>query len=155
MTAAAPLVIGYGNVLRRDDGLGPRAVAMLRADPRMAGVTLLERHQLTPDLVLDIHAADLVILIDATLDAPAGVITSAPLGEAVSRGSAWSHHVEPATLVALAAELYGEVPPVMCLSVGILSVDAGESLSPTVAAAMPRLVDAVANILSSRTLAHA
>jgi hydrogenase maturation protease len=152
---AGPLVIGYGNALRCDDGLGPRAVAMLQADRRLAGVTLLARHQLTPDLVLDIHQADFVILIDATHDAPAGVITSAPLGDVRSGGSAWSHHVDPATLVALAGELYGQVPVVVTISVGIGTVDAGEVLSPPVAAAMPRLVDTVASILAARALTHA
>jgi hydrogenase maturation protease len=149
------LVIGYGNALRCDDGLGPRAVAMLEADPRLAGVTLLARHQLTPDLVLDIHQADFVILIDATHDAPAGVITSAPIGDGRAGGSAWSHHVDPATLVALAAELYGQVPVVISVSVGIGSVDAGEDLSPPVTAAMPRLVETVASIVAARALTHA
>jgi hydrogenase maturation protease len=150
-----PLVIGYGNALRCDDGLGPRAVAMLQADPRLARVTLLARHQLTPDLVVDIHQADFVILIDATHDAPAGVITSAPLDHVRSGGSAWSHHVDPATLVALAAELYGQVPVVVMVSVGVESVDDGEALSPPVAAAMPRLVDTVVSILTARALTHA
>ena len=35
--SAGVLVIGYGNGLRGDDGLGPEVVDALRADPRLAG----------------------------------------------------------------------------------------------------------------------
>jgi hypothetical protein len=47
------------------------------------------------------------------------------------------------------------VPVVITVSVGIGSVDAGEDLSPPVAAAMPRLVETVADILAARALTHA
>ncbi|MEP7055497.1 MAG: hydrogenase maturation protease [Actinomycetota bacterium] len=72
---AGPLVVGYGNPLRSDDGLGWHAAETLGSDPRLDGVLVLQRHQLTPELALDISAATVVVLVDATSAAPAGTVT--------------------------------------------------------------------------------
>jgi Ni,Fe-hydrogenase maturation factor len=58
-----------------------------------------------------------------------------------------SHHVDPAGIVGLARELWGVAPPVVVVSVGIASLEAGERLTPAVEAAVPRAVDAVAAII--------
>lgn len=148
---AATLVIGYGNGLRRDDGVGPRVVEALRGDLRLADATLLARHQLTPDLVVDISVADFVVFIDATVSSAPGVVRVTPLAPAGPGVAAWSHHIEPATLVALASELYGPVPTVVVVSIGIAVTDAGESLSPLVEAAVPHAVAIVAGLVTSRS----
>ena len=49
------LVIGYGNVLRSDDGVGWHVTERLASDARFASVTVLQRHQLTPELALDLE----------------------------------------------------------------------------------------------------
>ncbi|MFI5043071.1 MAG: hydrogenase maturation protease, partial [Acidimicrobiales bacterium] len=72
--AGGVLVIGYGNTLRSDDGVGWHAAALLAEDPRLAGVEVLAVHQLTPELALDMSRATLVILIDAGADDPPGAI---------------------------------------------------------------------------------
>ena len=51
------LVIGYGNALRTDDGFGWHAAGRLAADPRLDGAEILQLHQLTPELALDISRA--------------------------------------------------------------------------------------------------
>ena len=65
MTAAGSLIVGYGNSLRTDDGVGWHAAGLLATDPRLEGAQILARHQLTPELAADISQASLVVLVDA------------------------------------------------------------------------------------------
>jgi hypothetical protein len=65
------LVVGYGNPLRSDDGIGWVIAGRLATDPRFAGTDVLQRHQLTPELALDISRAGLVVLVDARSGPPA------------------------------------------------------------------------------------
>lgn len=160
MTTAATggvLVIGYGNGLRSDDGVGPAVAARLAGDPRLAGADVRAVHQLTPELALDASGSSLLVLVDASTDAPAGEVGVKrldPAGEADDApGEVMSHHVDPAGIVGLARELWGTAPPVVIVSVGIASLEVGERLTPSVEAAVPRAVDAVAAIIEEHVRA--
>ena len=62
-------VVGYGNAQRRDDGLGPYVINKLsQVLGQGAGVLLMARDQLDPDLVEDLRDAGEIILVDATID---------------------------------------------------------------------------------------
>ena len=143
------LIVGYGNALRTDDGLGWHAAERLADDPRLDGATVLRRQQLTPELALDVSRADLVVLVDASLDRPAGTFTTERVERADGSGTTWSHHLDPSSLVALAVELYGRAPDVFLVSVGVDSIDMGDRLSPVLDAALPSVVDAVAELVAS------
>jgi hydrogenase maturation protease len=143
------LIVGYGNALRTDDGLGWHAAERLADDPRLAGASVIQRHQLTPELALDISEAALVVLVDASHGPPAGTFTVARVERAGGAGTTWSHHLSPPSLVALAHELYGAAPDVFLVSCGVESLEMGERLSPVVEAALPRVVDAVAVLVAS------
>ncbi len=148
------LVVGYGNSLRGDDGLGWHAAGRLALDPRMAGAEVLARHQLTPELAEEVSRAALVVLVDACQDGgPPGEVTVRRVrpGPGSSARPAWSHHLDPATLVELAGALYGSVPPVFVVSAGVGSCEAGERLSPALQRALPRVVDTVAGIVAERS----
>lgn len=145
------LIVGYGNALRTDDGLGWHAAARLADDSRLDGVDVLQRHQLTPELALDFSRAALVILVDASHGPPAGTFTIERL-QADGAVSAWSHHQSPSSLVALAEALYGRAPEVVVVSGGVESVEAGDRLSPVVEGSLPRLVDAVAELVAAHDM---
>jgi len=155
---ARVLVVGYGNTLRTDDGVGWHAARLLAGDPRLAGAVVVAEHQLTPELALDLSLASLVILLDASAETPAGTVTVrrltqpgglAPSGE-IRPGDPGgtpgptSHHVHPELLLALALELYGWAPEAVVVSVGIAETSPGERLTPSVEAALPAVADAVA-----------
>lgn len=144
------LVVGYGNALRTDDGLGWHVADLLAADPRLAGATVLQRHQLMPELALDISAAALVVLVDASHALPAGTLTVTPVERAGDAGTTWSHHLSPSSLVALAHELYGRAPEVFLVSAGVESLELGDRLSPVVEAELPRVVDTVVDLVASQ-----
>jgi hydrogenase maturation protease len=148
-----PLVIGYGNVLRSDDGIGWRVAEAIANDERFEGVTVLQRHQLTPELALDVSRADIVVLVDATRERPAGTFAIEPVvADRPGGAPAWTHQMDPGTIALLAAELYGSAPDVHVVRVGVESLDVGQELSPPVEAAVPTVVEAIAGMLARRAV---
>lgn len=154
------LIIGYGNVMRSDDGVGPFVAERLAVDKRLVAATVLRCHQLTPELALDVAQAGLVVLIDAALGPEPGTLCIRSLVDTagdravIGETGAFSHHLEPSTLVALTRELYGATPDVLVVSVGVASLELGETLSPAVEAAMPQVADAVAALVLTRLGAY-
>ena len=117
MTAAGVLVVGYGNSLRSDDGVGWHAARLLATDPRLAGARVLARHQLTPELAEDISRAALVVLVDASADGDPGAVSVRRVEPRRIDPATWSHHLDPESLAGLAKDLYGGVPPIVLVSV--------------------------------------
>jgi hydrogenase maturation protease len=162
---AGVLVIGYGNTLRSDDGVGPTVAARLAADPRMAGADIREEHQLTPELAVDVSRAALLVLIDAGADEAPGEVSvrwletggehsgEAGYGPAAEPGAAMTHHVDPAGIVGLARELWGTAPPVVMVSIGPESLEVGEGLSEVVERAAARAAEAVVDIVEAHARA--
>lgn len=123
-------VIGYGNPHRRDDGIGPYVVNRLRNDlPKMGGVTFRTLHQLDPVLAEDLQTADLIFLVDATVeDLKEGLRWTKVLPgmEISSRGT---HHLKPSTLLGLVQTFYHRSPPTWLVSVQGSDFGFGEGLS--------------------------
>jgi hydrogenase maturation protease len=147
------LVIGYGNPLRCDDGVGPRAAEALSACLQSADVEIVWCQQLTPDLAQSVSRAQLAIFIDAACDCPAGSLRSRRLTpeskKAFSGGAAFSHFQTPESLLAWSEELYGGSPEAYCLSVGAGSLAEGLDLSSTVQAALRQLQEKVRSLLEA------
>jgi hydrogenase maturation protease len=141
------LVIGYGNGLRTDDGVGPSVAACLADDPRLAGAEVRSAHQLTPDLAFEASRVSLLVLVDAATDVPPGEVAVTHLAPEIVAGEAMTHHLDPAGLVGLARELWGAAPTVVIVSVGVLSLEVGDRLSPVVEGAVARAADTVARIV--------
>jgi len=156
MTAAAMggvLVVGYGNALRTDDGVGPAVAARLAVDPRLRGTEVRSMHQLTPELAIDASAVSLLVLVDASSDTPAGEVAVSRLDPRAVAGEAMTHHMDPAGIVGLAMELWGAAPEVALVSVGVSSLEVGDHLSPVVEQAVPRAADVVVAIIEEHVRA--
>jgi hydrogenase maturation protease len=143
------LVVGYGNPLRSDDGVGPAVAARLAGDPRLAGADIRIEHQLTPELALDASGASLLVLVDAGTGEAPGEVSVRRLEVADDPGTAWTHHLDPASLAGLARELWGTAPPVVLVSIGPASLELGEGLSEVVRPAVTRAADLVATIVEA------
>jgi hydrogenase maturation protease len=146
-----PLIIGVGNPLMGDDGLGLAALARLAADPP-PGADLLDGGTWGLTLLPEIEAASSVLLLDA-IDGGARPGTVLELeGDAVPAylGVRLSpHDVGVADVLAL-ARLRGTLPRRLA-AIGIqpARVDLHDGLSPAVAAALPAMLDRVASRLAA------
>jgi hydrogenase maturation protease len=142
---AGVLVVGFGNPLRGDDGVGCSAAGLLAADPRLEGATILARHQLTPELATDIASASLVVLIDASVDdGAAGSVAVRSIQPRRDSPLSWSHHLDPAALAGLADALYDHVPPMVLISVTGAAFTGADRLSPAVQRVLREVVERVA-----------
>jgi hydrogenase maturation protease len=147
------LVVGYGNPLRGDDGIGWHAAAALAADPRLADTDVLTRHQLTPELAEDIATARLAVLIDASLGDTPGCVSIREVAPApASPAPSWSHHLRPEDVVGLAQALFGATPQVFLVTVTGAHFGYGTQLSPTVSDCMSRVLTIVEEALQPSPL---
>ena len=150
MTAAGVLIVGYGNPLRSDDGIGWHAARLLASDPRLDGARVLAHHQLTPELAADVSRASLVVLVDAAAEGDPGSVAVLRIGSPPPTPITWSHHLTPETLAGLADALYGAVPPIVLVSVAAESFADGDSLSSALQQALPEVVEVVAGVATGQ-----
>jgi hydrogenase maturation protease len=120
------LVIGYGNTLRRDDGVGPR-VADAIAALALPGVHALACPLLTPELADPVSRERVAIFVDAAVDAPLEV-QMRKLAPA-DTSQIMAHAASPATLLALARDVFGHAPEAWLLTIPAEDIGIGEGLS--------------------------
>jgi hydrogenase maturation protease len=152
------LVVGFGNLYRRDDGVGPAVVNALRArqgrppiDPEDDGFDDLGQpldsvilHQLVPELAETAAGYDLIVFVDAHVGSWPEALHIEHL-EACYKAPLVSHHIHPCTILQLAQTLTGAARPAgVVLSIRGYDFDFGEGLSAETAAGVPQ---AVAHIL--------
>ena len=143
---ARVLVIGIGNPLRSDDGLGWAVAEQLsaRAD---ANLQVVKVHQLTPELAEAISEVDLAIIVDAGAHSTPGTLTCDPVSVS-DADLRFSHDVTPGTLIQLAKTLYGKSPKAHLLCVTGKTFEHGESLSPEMTAAIPQVIARVRELMA-------
>ena len=144
------LVVGYGNPLRSDDGIGWHAAGLLATDPRLDGARVLAHHQLTPELAADVSRASLVVLVDAAAEGDPGSVSVRRIGSPAPTPITWSHHLIPETLAGLADALYGAVPPIVLVSVAAESFAEGDSLSSALKQTLPDVVEVVVGVITGQ-----
>jgi hydrogenase maturation protease len=122
------LVIGYGNTLRRDDGVGPTVAAAVD-ELCLPGVRALACPQLTPELADELSRADSAVFVDATTDRGSRVRIRRldPAGSS----QVLAHAAEPGTLLALARDAFGRAPEAWMLTIPVEELGFGEQLSAT------------------------
>jgi hydrogenase maturation protease len=121
------LVIGYGNELRGDDAAGPR-VATAIEKLGLAGVQVLVRHQLAPELSEAISQARAIVFVDAALAGEGVGVKIVPL-QGVSSARIDPHYSDPPAVLGLARELFGRSPPAWLVTVPGRCFDFGVPLS--------------------------
>ncbi|HZD59096.1 MAG TPA: hydrogenase maturation protease [Anaerolineae bacterium] len=133
-------VIGYGNPLRGDDGLGWFVAKQLAERVASDNIKVLALYQLTPELADEISRSELVVFVDACCDQAPGHISCRAITPHTNPLSATTHHLDPSSLLTFTQALYGTLPEItILLTVGGESFGYEEDLSPTVAAAVPVL----------------
>ena len=121
------LVIGYGNTLRGDDGVGPR-VAEAIGKLNLPGVHALVCQQLSPEYADPVSRAHTVVFVDAAVDAPREVqLRKLEPGES---SQLMAHAADPRTLLALARDVFGHAPQAWWLTIPAVKLDFSETLTP-------------------------
>lgn len=121
------LVIGYGNTLRRDDGVGPW-VATQVAERLGDAVRCTAVPQLFPELAECIAHARCVVFVDA--GPAAATMAVQALGVSESDVPPGTHVSDPRALLGLATALFGSRPQAWLLTVPGSDYSHGEGLSP-------------------------
>lgn len=157
------LLVAYGNVSRRDDGVAFHVIHRLRqrlglptSDPANVyddldhAPAILCAHQLTPEMGETLIAYDIVVFVDAHV---AGVDRDQVHWEEVTpayKPSMVSHHLKPDTLLAICRTLYGRCPKGYVLSILGTDFDFGEDLSPKTSALADEAVDRILELSQSK-----
>jgi len=159
------LIIGCGNPSRSDDSVGLYLIneinrrvgnPPIRADVTFAGMedngegdgwlTTAFVQQLGPELADVIKDYDLVIFVDAHTGVYAEEIRFVEVVPSYVT-SAFSHHLEPAAIVALAEMLYNSRPRAFAVSVRGYDFQFGTELSETTRALADQALDRVMLVL--------
>ena len=147
------LIIGYGNSLRGDDGIGPAVVDELQRSPIAARAELLQRHQLGPELAEQVAAADAVIFVDASAVGTPGQVRTRKLQAPEVATGDLTHHVSPELLLATARGLYGRAPNAVLVTICGESFEMGAQMSDIARTAVREsvpILDSLATDLSRR-----
>lgn len=120
------LIIGYGNTLRSDDGVGPRVAEAIGA-LRLPGVRTLICQQLSPEHADPISQADAVVFVDAAVGEPRAVqFRELEPGETTQL---MAHAADPRTMLALARDVFGHAPRAWWLTIPAVNLEFSETLS--------------------------
>ncbi len=120
------LVIGYGNSLRRDDGVGPRVAEAIEA-LNLPGVQTLVCQLLSPEHADPISRARRVIFVDAAVDRIDGVhFRKLEPGET---SQLMAHAADPRTMLALSRDVFGRVPEAWWLTIPAIHLGFGTDYS--------------------------
>lgn len=146
------LVIGYGNDLRSDDGIGPRVAAEVEAWS-MPNVKSLAVHQLTPEIADTIKDVYGVIFVDACQLPDVQEVQVLTI-EAEETGKSMTHNVDPRSLLALSQTLYNSHPHAWCINVPAINFEMGETLSPVAEQGVSQALEKIKFILRQQTDLH-
>jgi hydrogenase maturation protease len=145
------VVIGVGNILRRDDAVGVRVVESLREIQEHDPVALPDQTRLVDggtllmDLLPAVRGARGLVLVDALrLGEPEGTVSVQHGDAIVPVSGAGGQQASPLGELLAAGRLMGWLPePVALVGVEVTHIDFGTELTPVVAAVLPAAVDAV------------
>lgn len=139
------VVIGVGNTILSDDGVGVHAARLLQSDPRVPpGITILDGGTIGLELVPYAYDASRVLLLDAMNSGKAPGTLARMTGEdLLATKTGWSaHQLGVADLIAALALVSTRHQDIVVLGVQPANTDWGTTLSPDVEAALAPLIEA-------------
>lgn len=151
------VVLGVGNTIRADEGVGVRVIEALERDWVLpAGVVAIDGGTSSMEMLEELSHLDLLVVIDAVNDGkPPGTLV--PLtGGAVPvffRRNLSPHGIGLSDVLAALEFMGAEPRETIVLGVQPLSLDLGLELTPVLAARVPELVAQTVAILTERGLA--
>ncbi len=162
---SSALIVGYGNLSRRDDGVAFHVIRALRTrlglptpllddDYHDMGdnLAIVCLHQLAPELSETLSEYDVVVFIDAHADSADWAPVEWRVVTPAYRLGLVTHHLKPGAVLALCRSLFGDCPRGYILSVLGVDFDFGDNLSSTTSALVDLAVDRLMNLLRSESV---
>lgn len=137
----ALLLIGYGNTLRCDDGVG-QAIALKVADWEIPQLRVEACHQLTPELAAALAIMERVWFVDAYAvpqPSPHHRLMIQRI-KADAHFTPLGHHLTPPLLLSLTQQLYGRTPEAHWLLIPAGDFSFGEHFSAMTQQAMEEAI---------------
>jgi hydrogenase maturation protease len=137
------LILGIGNLLLCDEGVGVHAARALQREQLPENVITLEVGTAFFDALPEIETADRIIIIDAMkADEAPGTIYRVPFENCVKPDCIASlHGFDVSRVIALAGRT--SLPEVVVIGVEPALIDWGTELSPVVQKMIPTVIEAV------------
>ncbi|WP_041596494.1 hydrogenase maturation protease [Halothece sp. PCC 7418] len=142
------LVIGYGNSLRSDDGIGLK-VATEVENWEISGVQCLAIHQLTPELAATLAEVDRAIFVDAALNCK--TVTLEVIQAEEAQGRQVGHFCDARSLLAMSQFLYSHTPSAWLVTIPVAKLDFGEQFSPLAEEGATEALKIIENLLIGQT----
>ena len=150
------LVMGFGNIYRRDDGVAFRVVNTLREQLGRPPLDLEEDgfddlghpvdtvilHQLVPEIVETIAGYGQIIFVDAHVSQIEDPIRIETI-DACYKESIVPHQLHPCSVLAMANEFYGCSVQGLLVSIRGHDFDFGDNLSAQTASLVPQAADCI------------
>lgn len=143
MTAGGTVVLGVGNLILSDEGVGVRCVEWLEADNRLPpGVTAIDGGTSTHELLGELENLDLLVIVDAVVapGPPATVVRLEDDHIPAAFSNKLSPHQHGINDLLANLRLLGRAPRrVVLFGVTPRRIELGLELSPEVAAVVPEV----------------
>jgi hydrogenase maturation protease len=143
------VVVGLGNLIRTDDGIGVHAVRRVAGSPRLPsdpsfGIAFVDGGTRGPELVNDAADASHLLILDAIdADAPPGTLISLSGADLADLPPGYSvHQLGIVDWITALAMLTGRVPEIRVLGLQPADTGWGTELTAAMQPALERLVDA-------------
>ncbi len=151
IAAAKPLVLGVGNLLMGDEGVGVHVIRNLEAETIPENATLLDGGTGGFHLLSLFQEYDPIIIIDATMDGkPVGTVTVTQPRFASDFPRTLSAHDIGLRDLLESAQLIGSLPRLFLITISIDTIQSmSMELSEQVARSIPAVVSNVLGVLRS------
>lgn len=140
------LIVGYGNSMRSDDGVGIYVASRL-AEEKSAGVEVRLMHQLHLELLEELIQYEKIIFVDAAEQGPEVILQKVePKPQEISLTS--SHQLSPAVIYQLALQVYRKKLDLLVCTIRGENFDFGSLLSPVVLDRARRAVTLIRSVIA-------
>lgn len=154
LAKSSVLVIGWGNDLLGDDAVG-RLVAQEIEARHWPGVEVVDVHQLTPELSVQLRQTECVIFVDACMDMDQETVHLRKLSlDADADPLASAHGATPEGLLSLADALYGARTEAWLIGVPARVFEPDRPLSELARAGFNAAVDAICRRVRTGTITN-
>ena len=146
------LVIGYGNSLRGDDGIGQQVAAEWE-QWNLPQVQVKSLHQLTPELAEDLAKVDCAIFVDACIAEYSETVKVEMIKPDANSTVTFGHTSNPRSLLAMTLALYSHYPQSWLISVPGINFELCDRLSPVAEAGVKAALEQIEQLIKGGTYA--